>query len=260
VKMNSKVTFQMLLPSGEHKSKSTVQDIINRVASSTKINKNCLVLYHHDILLDSTQLFVDTSIKRGDVVTVKKIKSKSSPHTFPGYCIKVVNHMPRVSAQTRSGAKGPLETLLAVESNWYLQQLKDKVEVKWNITAPCALFVNDTRIVDYTKTLEDAGVGDGAKVDVKMTGLVGGGTGSDWIKESKEETRDCVLCGGLYEMYGNNPRPLANDGRCCDSCNWNKVVPYRFYQAVLQHRAQQQENEMDEESTVGVEESKEEED
>ena len=79
-------------------------------------------------------------------------------------------------------------------------------------------------------------------------------------EESKEETKDCVLCPGLYEGYGHNPRPLANEGRCCDDCNWNKVVPYRFYQAVLQHRAQQQEDEMDEVSTVGVEESKEEED
>ena len=42
------------------------------------------------------------------------------------------------------------------------------------------------------------------------------------------ETKDCVLCGGICELYGNNPHPLANDGLCCDDCNLNKVVPARL--------------------------------
>ena len=42
------------------------------------------------------------------------------------------------------------------------------------------------------------------------------------------ETKDCVLCGGICELYGNNPHPLANEGRCCDDCNLNKVVPARL--------------------------------
>lgn len=47
-------------------------------------------------------------------------------------------------------------------------------------------------------------------------------------EESKEETKDCVLCPGLYEGYGHNPRPLANEGRCCDDCNKTQVIPARF--------------------------------
>jgi hypothetical protein len=29
----------------------------------------------------------------------------------------------------------------------------------------------------------------------------------------------CCLCGGRYELYGNNPYPLAKKGRCCRDCN-----------------------------------------
>jgi hypothetical protein len=40
----------------------------------------------------------------------------------------------------------------------------------------------------------------------------------------------CVICGGLFEGYGNNPWPIAdeNDGRCCDKCNETKVIPERI--------------------------------
>ena len=45
---------------------------------------------------------------------------------------------------------------------------------------------------------------------------------------------NCVLCGGLYEGYGNNPEPLAkfndeegNRNRACDNCN-NDVIAERM--------------------------------
>lgn len=37
----------------------------------------------------------------------------------------------------------------------------------------------------------------------------------------------CCLCGAEFEGYGNNPAPLASEGRCCDACN-EKVVSARF--------------------------------
>jgi|TARA_R100000458_G_scaffold56922_1_gene62400 hypothetical protein len=38
----------------------------------------------------------------------------------------------------------------------------------------------------------------------------------------------CVLCGDGIEDMGNNPEPVSSVGRCCDSCNWNEVIPARL--------------------------------
>lgn len=35
--------------------------------------------------------------------------------------------------------------------------------------------------------------------------------------------KKCCICGKDYEGYGNNPQPLKNKGRCCDSCNWEVI-------------------------------------
>ncbi len=54
----------------------------------------------------------------------------------------------------------------------------------------------------------------------------------------------CVLCGKdtphkekihfagqEYHAYnGHNPAPLSTTGRCCNDCNFNKVVPARIKQ------------------------------
>ncbi|MBQ8958869.1 MAG: hypothetical protein IJ057_10325 [Bacteroidales bacterium] len=37
----------------------------------------------------------------------------------------------------------------------------------------------------------------------------------------------CVICGGTFEEYGNNARPVAK-GVCCDTCNATKVIPERL--------------------------------
>ena len=42
----------------------------------------------------------------------------------------------------------------------------------------------------------------------------------------KENT--CCICGKHFEGYGNNPWPVKEEGRCCDDCNWEFVVPLRF--------------------------------
>ncbi len=83
-------------------------------------------------------------------------------------------------------------------------------------------------------------------------------------KEAEWQDWDCVLCGKMCVGYGNNPAPLASlrDGRCCDECNKTKVIRARIQQMRAHVRAEEQrmdeEDEMDEESTVGVEESKDE--
>lgn len=44
--------------------------------------------------------------------------------------------------------------------------------------------------------------------------------------ETFDETK-CIICGEPIEGYGNNPAPVANEGRCCDVCNFRYVIPQR---------------------------------
>lgn len=54
--------------------------------------------------------------------------------------------------------------------------------------------------------------------------------GNDFkIKEELTEDKEtCILCGKHIEGYGNNPAPLADEGKCCDECNKTKVIPARM--------------------------------
>jgi len=45
---------------------------------------------------------------------------------------------------------------------------------------------------------------------------------------SFEAVRTCCLCDKEYTGYGNNPAPVAEEGRCCDECNTTQVVPARL--------------------------------
>ena len=48
------------------------------------------------------------------------------------------------------------------------------------------------------------------------------------IKDAPEEEKVCCLCGKKLERWGNDPWPLAEDGECCDECNYKKVIPARI--------------------------------
>ena len=43
----------------------------------------------------------------------------------------------------------------------------------------------------------------------------------------EKEKERCCICGKEIEGYGNNAEPVR-DGRCCDSCNWDVVLPARI--------------------------------
>lgn len=58
--------------------------------------------------------------------------------------------------------------------------------------------------------------------------------------DMKNEKLKCCLCDSVIYRYGHNALPLE-DGRCCDNCNWTKVIPYRI--AVLTNREKREENE-----------------
>jgi hypothetical protein len=43
----------------------------------------------------------------------------------------------------------------------------------------------------------------------------------------------CVICERQKdEEFGHNPRPLFSEGRCCDFCNKNIVIPTRISELV----------------------------
>jgi len=41
------------------------------------------------------------------------------------------------------------------------------------------------------------------------------------------EIKKCSICEKEYEGFGNNAEPI-NQGRCCDDCNYTKVIPKRI--------------------------------
>jgi len=38
---------------------------------------------------------------------------------------------------------------------------------------------------------------------------------------------DCCICSKRCEGWGNNAQPIM-EGKCCDDCNINKVIPTRL--------------------------------
>jgi len=43
----------------------------------------------------------------------------------------------------------------------------------------------------------------------------------------KEKTQVCSICGKTFIGYGNNAQPV-NNGRCCNDCNNERVMPERI--------------------------------
>ena len=58
------------------------------------------------------------------------------------------------------------------------------------------------------------------------------------LKEDKEENKKvCVICGKEYNGYGNNAQPVK-DGKCCDKCNQEGVIPARIKKMGLKEEAE----------------------
>lgn len=52
-------------------------------------------------------------------------------------------------------------------------------------------------------------------------------TAKKTTKTQKTPAATCCLCGAELKGHGNNPVPLAAEGKCCDKCNAEKVLPAR---------------------------------
>ena len=42
-----------------------------------------------------------------------------------------------------------------------------------------------------------------------------------------KDKKTCCICEKTFYGYGNNPAPVKNRGKCCDSCSQNVVIPAR---------------------------------
>lgn len=48
------------------------------------------------------------------------------------------------------------------------------------------------------------------------------------MKNEKQKYWRCVICKRQYFGWGNNPDPVAKEGKACDECNATKVIPARL--------------------------------
>jgi len=50
----------------------------------------------------------------------------------------------------------------------------------------------------------------------------------DIEEHKKKNSFKCCICGKEFSGYGNNPFPVFENGRCCDKCNIEVVIPKRL--------------------------------
>lgn len=48
------------------------------------------------------------------------------------------------------------------------------------------------------------------------------------MMRDRRNTQECCICGKEFTGYGNNPWPVMKDGKCCDECNFDTVLPARL--------------------------------
>ena len=46
-------------------------------------------------------------------------------------------------------------------------------------------------------------------------------------------SQNCCFCTTSFNGFGNNPSPLMTTGRCCDTCNLTRVIPFRLGMGVV---------------------------
>lgn len=46
--------------------------------------------------------------------------------------------------------------------------------------------------------------------------------------EAKMPVNVCCFCNDTFRGYGNNPRPVLDEGQACDSCNLSIVIKARI--------------------------------
>ena len=50
--------------------------------------------------------------------------------------------------------------------------------------------------------------------------------------------KKCCICKESCIGFGNNPDPVKEKGRCCDVCNYTKVIPARIEKTIFKKVAE----------------------
>lgn len=97
----------------------------------------------------------------------------------------------------------------------------------------------ETNKVDYKKLLkEDIQKSSPESRKTMIETLDNLGIKLDEDESLKEENKKvCVICGKEYDGYGNNAQPVK-DGKCCDKCNQEVVIPARIKKMGLKEEAE----------------------
>lgn len=97
----------------------------------------------------------------------------------------------------------------------------------------------ETNKVDYKKLLkEDIQKSSPESRKTMIETLNNLGIKLDEDESLKEENKKvCVICGKEYDGYGNNAQPVK-DGKCCDKCNQEVVIPARIKKMGLKEEAE----------------------
>lgn len=48
------------------------------------------------------------------------------------------------------------------------------------------------------------------------------------VKMKKDAFKCCICDKLILNTYGNNPWPVKDHGKCCDTCNSDTVIPMRI--------------------------------
>lgn len=78
----------------------------------------------------------------------------------------------------------------------------------------------------YIYMLKGWWVSKGAKLELDVATSCGIKPMFEPYDEAALEQR-CCLCGKTFFGVGNNPRPVKDEGVCCDRCNWTIVLKSR---------------------------------
>lgn len=49
------------------------------------------------------------------------------------------------------------------------------------------------------------------------------------MKDYSKVKQKCCICGKEFTGLGNNPRPVREEGRCCDECDNKYVLTSRLF-------------------------------
>jgi hypothetical protein len=124
-------------------------------------------------------------------------------------------------------------TLIRAASRWFAYRIqKSESGLPFGTTESRQQEACQEVMVGLSFLLHESNIdcGMASAVGAAINAAVDGGYRAAYQRLREDQDKTCVLCGEEFTEFGNNPAPLKSldEGRCCDKCNWEKVMPTRF--------------------------------